>query len=343
MKLGIIDQSPIVQGGTAEQALAESLALARFADRRGFHRYWFAEHHGSNAFAGSAPEVMIGQTLAQTQHLRVGAGGVMLMHYSPLKVAETFSLLNTLYPDRLDLGIGRAPGSDGPTAAALAYGSRIGPEYFGAKLADLAAFLEGRTPHSEGLAGVRCTPLTAPPTPLWMLGSTLDGARLAGQFGLPYCHAHFIGPEHVEPAADAYLDQFDGATPLTGGSGRRRPYLSLGVFMLCAPTDEEAQALGRCRDLWRTRVERGEFLPFPSLEDAARAAFSDAEQARIDQRAQHQIIGTPDRVADQLKQLAAQTQAQELMVISITPDYASRERSYALLADALELPSVGTT
>jgi luciferase family oxidoreductase group 1 len=342
LKLGIIDQSPIVAGSSAAQALEESLALAAFADRAGFHRYWFAEHHGSEAFAGCAPEVMIGQALCRTARLRIGAGGVMLTHYSPYKVAETFNLLQTLYPDRVDLGVGRAPGSDGLTAAALAYGSRIGPDYFGAKLADLAAFLEGRTPHSEGLAQVSCAPATTRPTPLWMLGSTRDGASLAAQFGLPYCHAHFIGPEHLPDAADQYLNGFDRESALAPGSGVRRPYLSVGVFMLCAPTTDEAAALARCRDLWRVRVERGEFKPFPTLDEAQAYQFSPMEQARIEQRATHQLVGTPEQVHDQLQSLCARTQAQELMIISITPDYDSRERSYRLLAEAFGL-SGGST
>ncbi|MEM1435478.1 MAG: LLM class flavin-dependent oxidoreductase [Pseudomonadota bacterium] len=342
MKLGIIDQSPILTGGTAAQALSESLRLARFADERGYHRFWFAEHHASAAFAGCAPEVMIGQALAATRRIRVGAGGVMLTHYSPYKVAETFKLLQTLYPGRIDLGIGRAPGSDGLTAAALAYGSRIGPEYFGAKLADLAAFLEDRVPHSEGLASVRCAPSVDTPPPLWMLGSSIDGAALAAQFALPYCHAHFIGPEHVNAAADRYLDGFQPDSTLAPGTGTRRPYLTLGVFMLCAPTAEEAAALARCRDLWRVRVERGEFLPFPSLEEAQAYRFSPAEQQRLEQRAQHQLVGTAEQVRDDLRQLARETQAQELMIISITPDYGTRERSYALLADAFDLPPGNT-
>lgn len=342
MKLGIIDQSPIASGSNAAQALEESLRLATFADAAGYHRYWFAEHHGSEAFAGCAPEVMIGQALSRTKRLRIGAGGVMLTHYSPYKVAETFNLLQTLYPDRLDLGVGRAPGSDGLTAAALAYGSRIGPDYFGAKLADLAAFLEGRTPHSEGLAQVSCAPKTDRPTPLWMLGSTQDGATLAAQFGLPYCHAHFIGPDHLPQAADHYLNRFDPESPLAPGSGTRRPYLSLGVFMLCAPTTQEAVALARCRDLWRVRVERGEFKPFPTLAEAQAYSFSAMEQARIDQRAAHQLVGTPEQVRAQLESLCSQTQAQELMIISITPDYESRERSYRLLAEAFGLSGGNT-
>ncbi|MGI9326469.1 MAG: LLM class flavin-dependent oxidoreductase [Pseudomonadales bacterium] len=335
MRLGILDQSPIMSGSTAQAALQQSLQLAEFADARGYHRYWFAEHHGSDSFAGCAPEVMIGQALARTRSIRVGSGGVMLMHYSPLKIAETFNVLQSLFPDRVDLGIGRAPGSDSLTAAALAYGSRIGTEYIPAKLADLAAFLESRTPHTEALQAVRSRPQTARPTPVWMLGSTLDGAQLAAQFGLPYCHAHFIGPENTRPASASYLDGFRNNDKLSGLVGTRRPYLALGVFVICADTESEAQVLARCRDLWRVRAERGEFSPFPTLAEAQDYRFSAAEQARIAERREHMIAGTADQIAEKLQTLAKETLAQELMLVCITPDFQSRLHSYELIADAM--------
>ncbi len=337
MRLGILDQSPIISGSTAQLALQQSLQLAEFADARGYHRYWFAEHHGSDSFAGCAPEVMIGQALARTGRIRVGSGGVMLMHYSPLKVAETFNVLQSLYPDRVDLGIGRAPGSDGLTAAALAYGSHIGTEYIPAKLADLAAFLESRSPHTEALQALRSRPKTARPTPVWMLGSTLDGAQLAAQFGLPYCHAHFIGPENTAPASATYLDGFRVNDKLSGQVGTRRPYLALGVFVICADTETEAKALARCRDVWRVRVERGEFSAFPTRAEANDYRFSAAEQKRIDERGEHMIAGTADQVAEKLQSLAQQTLAQEFMLVCITPDFESRLRSYELIADVMLL------
>ncbi len=159
MKLSVLDQSPIRSGGTAADALRETIELAQITERLGYHRYWVAEHHGSASFAGSSPEVLISTIAANTSRIRVGSGGVMLMHYSPLKVAENFRLLETLYPGRIDLGIGRAPGSDGITAVALAYGSKIGMEYFPAKLADLKAFINGQPPYTEALSPVRVTPV----------------------------------------------------------------------------------------------------------------------------------------------------------------------------------------
>ena len=192
MELGVLDQSPIAGGGDAASALADSVRLARHAEALGYARYWVAEHHGSSAFAGAAPEILMGQILAGTERIRVGSGGVMLMHYSPYKVAETVGMLAALYPGRVELGIGRAPGSDGITAAALAYGSRIGLDYFPAKVADLAAFLRGAPPVTDAFRTVRLTPRPDPAPDLWVLGSSASSATLAAHFGLPFCFAHFI-------------------------------------------------------------------------------------------------------------------------------------------------------
>ena len=208
VKLSVLDQSPIRSGGTAADALRETIELAQITERLGYHRYWVAEHHGSASFAGSSPEVLISTIAANTSRIRVGSGGVMLMHYSPLKVAENFRLLETLYPGRIDLGIGRAPGSDGITAAALAYGSKIGIEYFPAKLADLKAFINGQPPYTEALSPVRVTPEPATAPELWMLASSEDGARLAAHFGLPLSFAHFISPHAAESSCQIYRDTF---------------------------------------------------------------------------------------------------------------------------------------
>ncbi|MEM9742757.1 MAG: LLM class flavin-dependent oxidoreductase [Pseudomonadota bacterium] len=334
-RLNILDQSPIVAGTTAADALSASMELARFADRRGFHRLWYAEHHGSEALAGSAPEVLIGQALACTTNLRVGSGGVMLMHYSPYKVAEVFGMLATLYPRRVDLGVGRAPGSDGITAAALAYGSQIGIEYLPAKLADLAAFLTGRTPHSDALARVRTMPIPDHAVQLWMLGSSTAGAQLAAQFGLPYCHAHFINGDSTTVASGHYLDRFQRASPLSAALGTRRPVLALGVFVTVAETAKERDLLERCRDRWRLNVAQGRFEPFPNRTQAEAIEFSEAERAQLASRAEHNISGDPVSVAAQLRGLAARTAAQELFVICIAPDYETRLKSYALLADEM--------
>ncbi len=328
LKLSVLDQSPIPSGSSPRQALDHSVRLAQLAERLGYHRYWVAEHHGSKSFAGCAPEILIAHIAAATKRIRVGSGGVMLMHYSPFKVAETFKLLATLHPDRIDLGLGRAPGSDGLTAAALAYGNRIGIEYFPAKVADLIAFLNDRPPVTEALARVTAAPAVATPPELWMLGSSEEGARIAAHFGLPFSYAHFINPDHLERACHVYRTSFQP------NEDNPEPRINVGVFVLCADSDEEALALAACRDLWRLRVERGEFGPFPSVAEAADHRFTPEERARIDSRRRHQILGTREPVAEQLRELAGNVGAAELSVVSITHEFRARERCYELLADS---------
>ncbi|MEQ8483636.1 MAG: LLM class flavin-dependent oxidoreductase [Pseudomonadales bacterium] len=330
LPLSVLDQSPIPSGATAAQALADSTRLAQITEALGYRRYWVAEHHGSESFAGCAPEILIAHIAAATQRIRVGSGGVMLMHYSPYKVAETFKLLQTLHPGRIDLAIGRAPGSDGLTAAALAYGNQLGVEYFPAKVADLRAFLHGQPPMTEALTRVKATPRVERPPDLWMLGSSEEGGRIAAHFGLPFAYAHFINPDHVERACQVYRDNFR-PTP-----EQPAPHVMLGVFVLCADTDAEAEDLAACRDLWRLRVERGEFGPFPSVAEATAHPYSDAERARIAERRKHQILGTRHPVAKQLRALAETVGADELSVVSITHEFERRVRCYELLAEAFD-------
>jgi luciferase family oxidoreductase group 1 len=328
MHLSVLDQSPIRRGATAADALRETIALAVRAEELGYHRFWVAEHHGSASFAGSSPEILVGAIAARTSRIRVGSGGVMLMHYSPLKVAENFRVLETLHPGRIDLGIGRAPGSDGLSAAALAYGSQIGIEYFPAKLADLRAFLSGEPPYTGAFARVRATPVPEGVPELWMLGSSEDGARLAAHFGLPLSFAHFISPHAAEQCCRVYREHFRPSVTASA------PRVSLGVFVLCAENDEEASELAACRDLWRLRVERGEFGPFPTRDEARSHPLTDADHARFEERRRHQILGTPPRVRARLEDLAARCGADELVVVSITPEPESRLRCYELLAQA---------
>lgn len=329
LRLSVLDQSPIPSGSTAREALADSIRLAQATERLGYQRYWVAEHHGSQSFAGCAPEILIGQIAGATTRIRVGSGGVMLMHYSPYKVAETFKLLQALYPGRIDLGIGRAPGSDGITAAALAYGNRIGVEYFPAKVADLDAFLHDAPPVTEGLARVKAMPVVSEPPELWMLGSSEEGARIAAHFGLPFSYAHFINPDHAARACAVYHEHFRPT------EANPAPRVNLGVFVLCADSEAEAEQLAACRDLWRLRVERGEFGPFPSVEEALAQPYTDADRARIADRRKHQILGARDPVAEQLRSLAASVGAEELSVVAITHRFEQRVRVYELLAEAL--------
>lgn len=327
LKLGVLDQSPIRSGGTAADALNESVKLAQLTESLGFNRYWVAEHHGSNSFAGSSPEVLISRIAAMTQSIRVGSGGVMLPHYSPYKVAENFNLLETMYPGRIDLGIGRAPGSDMTTSQALAYGSTIGIEYFPNKVADLMAFIAGEPAVTQGLQSVQAKPRVSSKAEMWMLGSSEQSALYAAKFKLPYSFAHFIAPDQSQHCVSLYHESCKQAGVESNAN--------LGVFVLCADTQERADDLAACRDLWRLRFEKGDPGPCPSIDEAKNYPYTDAEKARLGQRVS--IAGTPEKVKADLDALAESHQVNELIVVTICHQYEDRKRSYELLAEAFEL------
>lgn len=331
MILSALDQSPIRSGGTAAQALAETVALAQHTEALGYHRYWVAEHHGSESFAGCAPELLLAQIGAQTKRIRLGSGGVMLTHYSPYKVAENFLLLQTLYPDRVDLGVGRAPGSDSVTAQALAYGSPIGVEYFRNKLMDMMAFVGGKRPETSVFARAHASPQVAVPPQFWLLGSSEQSALYAGELGMRYSVAHFLNPQQSYRLAQIYRDNFKPTEALPA------PHVNVGVFVLCADNDEEAEALALTRDIWRLGLEKGNPGPIPSIEEARDYPLSAHERALITQRRQHAICGTGPRVGEQLREIARKHQADELVVISNCHDFAQRKNSYALLAKEFDL------
>lgn len=331
LKLSVLDQSPIRSGGTEADALNESIQLAKSCEDFGFHRYWVAEHHGSMSFAGSSPEILITRIAAATDSIRVGSGGVMLPHYSPYKVAENFRLLETMFPGRIDLGIGRAPGSDMLTAQALAYGSKIGIEYFGNKVADLNALIRDRAPVTAGLESVVATPRANTVPELWLLGSSAQSAVYAAHFGLPYSFAHFIAPDQSQQSIEQYYRDFRPSIDF------KTPSANLGVFVACAETDEKAQELAACRDLWRHKFEQGDPGPYPSIEEALAHVYTQEERARLDERRKHLITGTPDSVKSQLITLAQAHRVDEFVVVTICHDFEDRVNSYRLLSKAFDL------
>jgi luciferase family oxidoreductase group 1 len=335
LQLSVLDQSPVRSGGTPADAIAETVRLAQAAERLGYRRYWLAEHHGSADFAGSAPEILITRVAAATSAIRVGSGGVMLSHYSPYKVAETFRLLETMYPGRIDLGIGRAPGADHITSVALAYGSPIGVEYFPTKIADLTAFLTGGKPATEALAPVHVNPQVDTVPEIWLLGSSDESARYAAHFGLAFSFAQFISPLGGEAVLDAYRKNFR-PSPLLAA-----PRASVGVFVICAETEAEARRLGRSRDLWRLRIDRGERQPYPSVEEAEAYPYTPEELAHIERNRRRSFFGTPDQVKAHLTELAQRYGVDELVILTICHDPAARLRSYELLAQAFGLTPRG--
>ena len=326
--LSVLDQSPIQAGGTAATAILETIKLAQLADRLGYHRYWVAEHHSSEGLAGSAPEALVGQIAARTERIRVGSGGVMLSHYSPLKVAETFRLLETFYPGRIDLGIGRAPGSDQRTAQALAYGQQArGPDIYPNQVQDLIAWLGDGLPADHPFSGIVASPPVEHRPELWMLGSSDQSAQLAAHFGVPYSFAHFITDESGPTMMRSYQMKFQPSALFSEPQG------SIGVFVLCADTEEEAHRLAASRDLWRVRLDLGETGPVPTPEEALAYEYSDVELQRRDYHRRRNIIGAPEQVKKGLQEVLAKYRVDEAVVVTITHDYAARARSYELLAE----------
>jgi len=331
MKLSVLDQSPIRSGATAQAALEETFKLARQCDELGYHRYWLAEHHASDALAGCSPEVLLGRLGAETSRIRIGSGGVMLPHYSPYKVAENFKLLQTLYPDRVDLGVGRAPGTDPFTSAALRYGSTVGPQHFPQMVADLQALINDSEPATRGMEGARAFPLVEHPPELWMLGSSEDSAGFAADAGLPYSFAYFINPSIRTDIFELYRRQFKPGPNLS------ESHTSLCVFTICAESEEEAWRLSRSRDLWFVRLLQGAPGPVPTIEEATDYAYADSELQVIEASRDKRAVGTPVQVKAKLLSLAEEFGADELMILTITHDPGARSRSYTLLAQEFGL------
>jgi luciferase family oxidoreductase group 1 len=328
MRLSVLDQSPISQGSTGAQALRNTIDLARLADRLGFHRYWVAEHHGGAMLAGPSPEVLIGPIASATQRIRVGSGGVMLPHYSPFKVAESFSLLAGLYGDRIDLGIGRAAGTDPMTSRALQRDRNVAArDDFPEQLAELLAYLEDDIPAEHPFARLTALPgLPERPQP-WLLGSSAQSAIWAGQLGLPYAFADFINPNGAEIAA-LYRERFDTTLRL------QAQRTAVAVWALAADTDEEAERLAASAKMSMAMLRRGRLIAVPPVETAVRFLASDEAPQHAQRRT---ITGTPERVRAGIETVAAEYGAEEVIVVTITYAHEARRRSYELIAEAFDL------
>jgi luciferase family oxidoreductase group 1 len=327
--LSVLDQSPIKSGGTAAEAIRETLELSQIADHLGYHRYWLAEHHSSRGLAGSTPEILIGQIAARTGGIRVGSGGVMLSHYSPLKVAENFRMLETLFPGRIDLGIGRAPGSDQRTARALAHDhSSHDVDLFPEKVADLIGFLYDNLEAGHPFTGIRAMPDGPQAPELWLLGSSDHSAALAAHFGTAFAFAHFINSQDFAESVDTYVKRFR-PSPYLGA-----PRASLAVFVVCADTEAEATRLARSRDLFVLWLHTGRPGPYPSVEEAEAYPYTDQDLAIIRHNQQRVVAGAPEQVRDCLLRLGAKCRVDEFVILTITHDFKARVRSYELMAQA---------
>ena len=321
MKISAVDQSPIFSNANADQAIRETKDLAKYCDSLGLNRFWLAEHHGSNSFAGCSPEILIPSLAAQTESIRVGSGGVMLMHYSPYKVAENFRLLESLFPNRIDLGLGRAPGSDAYQAGALAYGSKTtGPEFFATKMNDLKSFLEGRPSSTKSFESVNVTPGLGEIPEVWLLVSSRQGAEYAAHFGLPMSLAYFIDPSCAD-LADLYRDNFQPSVFAD------RPKVSIGVFSVCADTDKEAEELSMSAAVWRHNSQKGNFGPFPTFEEAKDSISGDLVKTNDNKT----FVGSPQTVRQKLQPILDKVNPEELKIITICEPFSSRVRSYDLI------------
>jgi luciferase family oxidoreductase group 1 len=327
LALGILDQSPVLAGASPREAVHETIALAREADRLGYHRYWLAEHHAMRGLADPAPEILLARVAAETSRMRVGTGGVLLPHYSALKVAEQFRMLEALAPGRIDLGIGRAPG--GTQRVSMALESRDVRD-FPSQVQDLCDYLDRTMPEEHPFAKLTAMPSGETSPEVWLLGSSDYSASLAAQLGLPFAFAHFISGD-AEAVTRMYRRHFQPSRRLA------EPRVILCVAAITAATPEEAEDLASTIDLWRLRIRHGTDLPVPSREEARAYPYTPTDREEIAYNRHRLTLGAPAAVRERIETLSERHAADEAMILTITPDYASRTRSYELLADAFAL------
>ncbi|MBR9829476.1 MAG: LLM class flavin-dependent oxidoreductase [Oceanospirillales bacterium] len=333
LKLTVVDQSPVQGLPSNTSPVALTVDLARACDRLGYHRYWLAEHHNSINFAGPCPEILISHIASVTERIRVGSGGVMLTHYSPYKVAEQFSMLETLYPGRIDLGIGRAPGGDALASHALAYPSEPGLEDYAEQAWLLQHLLNSTLPEGHAYKGLQVMP-GQPPTPeTWMLGSSGGSAGLAGQIGMKMCLALFISPD---PAPPSVLTEYKQAWHNAGHPGE--PEANIAVAALCADSREEAEYLAAPAVYWKVKAFRQgvrEVVKAPDEALRLKGQLGQSDQAFFDAVLNSMILGTAEECAEQISHVADRYQSDEVGIVTVTHDYQHRLRSYKQLANVL--------
>jgi len=335
-RLGVVDQSPVSRGSTPTQALVNTIDLAQRCEDFGYSRYWVAEHHSSQGLAGSAPEILVGQIAAATKSIRVGSGGVMLTHYSSYKVAEQWRMLHAFFPDRIDLGLGRAPGSDQTTAAALAKGpGALSSEHYPAQVMELASFLRDEPNPAGAFRDVRATPMCDGAPALWLLASSEGSAGIAAHLGMPLVWAHFIAHGPGQEIVDAYREHYQPSVEFPD------PIVMLATTAICADTEQEAAFAASSVQRWRASGLQGP-IPEPAppgtpLEGSDNPLFVRPRPAKP------LLHGTAGYVKDELETLAASFGADEVLLVTITHDHGARVRSYELLASEFDLVSTPAT
>src|SRR5919112_714676 len=334
--LSVLDVSPVSSGSNGGQALRNTLELAQLVDRLGYERYWLAEHHNLPSIASSALEIMIGHVANVTKKIRVGAGGIMLPNHAALKVAETFQVLEALHPGRVDLGIGRAPGTDPVTATALRRSrNRLEAEDFPQQFGELLAFSGEGFPEDHPFRSVVAMPADIVLPPIWLLGSSGYSAQAAGQMGLGYGFAAHFSPADPAPAMRAYRESFESSESFEW------PSAILAVAVVCGETDEHARILATSMELAWVRMRSGKPGPLPSPEEAMAYPYTPAERHLADAYRFMQVVGDPRTVRARLEELAERTAADEVMVTTNVYDHAERLRSYERLAEVFDIATPG--
>ena len=328
--LSVLDLAPIVDGGDAAQAFRRSLDLAQHAERWGYRRYWLAEHHGMPGIASAATAVVIGHVAAGTSTIRVGAGGIMLPNHAPLVIAEQFGTLASLFPGRIDLGLGRAPGSDQLTTRALRR-NPLAADTFPDDVVELMGYF--RPPHPRQL--VRAVPGAGLDVPIWILGSSLFGAQLAAELGLPYAFASHFAPAALTEALEVYRSRFKPSAQL------ERPYVMLGVNVFAAETDNEGRRLFTSLQQAFVNLRRGHPGPLPPPVDGFVERLTPGDRRLLDDMLSYSVVGSPATVRSGLKAIVARTGADELMLASQIFDHAARLRSYELAAAGVPVVALG--
>lgn len=333
MKLSVLDQAPVSRGSTPEEALANTLKLSKVTERLGYTRFWVAEHHNTNGLASTAPEILMTRIASVTESIRVGSGGVLLPQYSPLKVAETFKMLEALFPGRIDLGVGRSPGGAQPTRLALTDSIHKSLSEFPRQLADLQGFLHNTLPRDHPYRMVKAAPRIKTAPPMWVLGVSERGAKHAAEIGAGFTYGHFINAENGVTALKTYRKHFRPSPD------RKKPESFVCIFVICAETEEKAEELALSQDKWLLNVGKGADTKIPSVEEVRKKAFRQNELKKVEENRARAVIGTPEQVKTKIEQLAELYETDEFMIITNIYRFEDKVRSYELLAEVFELTS----
>ncbi|HEY4602135.1 MAG TPA: LLM class flavin-dependent oxidoreductase [Cerasibacillus sp.] len=325
MKLSILDQVPFSEGASQQEALHQTIQLAKYAERLGYERYWIAEHHDLPGLTCPAPDVLLSRLGAETNKIRIGAGAVLLPHYRPFNIAERYNLLATLYPGRIDLGIGRAPGGSAEATLALSERYLEKVRQYPELIDELRQFLTNGFPLDHNFSNVTTRPVPPTQPKMWLLGTSDKSAQLAVEKRLPYSFAHFMSDSNGPQIVQSYKKAWEETYP------NERPYVVLAVSAICAETEQEAEELALSQALWQVSQDS----PIPSTEKARQHQFTEQQKEMVKKSRKKQIIGNPEQVVKELLKLKEVYDADEIMILTITHSYEARKRSYELIANTI--------